>query len=363
MDVPMSEGKGPFISIDLTPAEIMHFVPGWVKTAGEPASLTFMLNDQTLENFSLSSKTFSAEGKGILTKGPTLNISTLDLKSVQWSKGDAVSVVWTRTAEGSHTRMKGSLLNAIPLISALASLTGEKDQGSFTIDSSIARVTGHHGEALSNFSLVAAQKQGKMTQLKLAGSFPFLKGQEKRSVTGTLLPLTTGDNDILILSNEAGSLLRFCGLYRDMEDGDLEFRMDTNVQPSLGHLSIKDFFILNNSFRMPDPKSPAPLSPLDSFSKLNAQFVFGPQIVVRNGLILGPTTGIALEGRINIKAGTLNLFGTYVPAYALNNTFAKIPLIGPILGGGRPFETPKTTINPLSALTPGLLRKFFDISR
>ena len=68
-------------------------------------------------------------------------------------------------------------------------------------------------------------------------------------------------------------------------------------------------------------------------------------------------------------------FTTYVfvPAYALNNLFGKLPLLGPILGGGSdgglvgvtfaidgPWSSPVMRVNPLSAVAPGFLRKIFE---
>src|SRR5205085_6673847 len=68
----------------------------------------------------------------------------------------------------------------------------------------------------------------------------------------------------------------------------------------------------------------------------------------------------------------VNLRGTFVPAYTVNNFFSQIPLFGPILGGGSheglfainyrvsgSTTEPKLTINPLSAIAPGFLRQIF----
>ena len=62
-----------------------------------------------------------------------------------------------------------------------------------------------------------------------------------------------------------------------------------------------------------------------------------------------------------------------MPAYALNNIFARIPVLGFFLGGAPdegvfgityqiagPVTAPRLTINPLSAVTPGFLRKMFE---
>jgi hypothetical protein len=64
--------------------------------------------------------------------------------------------------------------------------------------------------------------------------------------------------------------------------------------------------------------------------------------------------------------------GTLVPLYGLNNMFGQIPIVGLFLGGsnegllGITYEVtgttsnPRSQVNPLSAIAPGLLRKFFE---
>jgi hypothetical protein len=83
-----------------------------------------------------------------------------------------------------------------------------------------------------------------------------------------------------------------------------------------------------------------------------------------------------MEGVLDYAADRVSIQGTFVPAYALNNLFAKVPILGPILGGGQyeglfavPFiitgrvSAPDLRVNPVSAIAPGFLRKFFEIRR
>ena len=62
-----------------------------------------------------------------------------------------------------------------------------------------------------------------------------------------------------------------------------------------------------------------------------------------------------------------------VPLYGLNNMFGQIPIVGLFLGGGSnegifgiTYEVtgstanPRPQVNPISAIAPGLLRKFFE---
>jgi hypothetical protein len=62
-----------------------------------------------------------------------------------------------------------------------------------------------------------------------------------------------------------------------------------------------------------------------------------------------------------------------VPAFALNNLLSNVPLLGPLLTGGKdgglfaisyqlhgPLDDLKTTVNVMSAVTPGALRELFN---
>jgi hypothetical protein len=82
--------------------------------------------------------------------------------------------------------------------------------------------------------------------------------------------------------------------------------------------------------------------------------------------------GFTAAGSIRLADDECSLDTTVVPAYALNTLLGKLPLLGRLFaaekGGGLiamrahlsgPLASPKVSINPLSALTPGLLRGVF----
>jgi hypothetical protein len=69
----------------------------------------------------------------------------------------------------------------------------------------------------------------------------------------------------------------------------------------------------------------------------------------------------------------LDIQGTIVPAYTLNSIIGNIPLLGSLLLGGEgqglfaanyratgSAADPQVSVNPLSALTPGFLRRLFQ---
>ena len=64
--------------------------------------------------------------------------------------------------------------------------------------------------------------------------------------------------------------------------------------------------------------------------------------------------------------------GTFVPAFAVNNLFSQVPVLGFFLGGAAneglfainfrisgSAASPTLSVNPLSAIAPGFLRKIF----
>ena len=90
--------------------------------------------------------------------------------------------------------------------------------------------------------------------------------------------------------------------------------------------------------------------------------------------INGPLLGARLNGKIDYNKQSVFLEGTYVPLYGLNSIPNSIPIIGDILSGGRTGDgligltfqiqgtmgRPQIVVNPLSVLTPGLLRQIWE---
>jgi hypothetical protein len=109
------------------------------------------------------------------------------------------------------------------------------------------------------------------------------------------------------------------------------------------------------------------------FTRLQADFVrTGGRLDIRDGVMYSPEIGTELDGWLDFANDRVNMTGTFVPVYGVNNLFSQIPLFGPILGGGTheglfavnfrisgPASAPVLNINPLSAIAPGFLRKIF----
>src|SRR5216683_805908 len=99
----------------------------------------------------------------------------------------------------------------------------------------------------------------------------------------------------------------------------------------------------------------------------------GDRIQIKNGRTNGTSIGLTTQGFVDLGQGTARLGGVVVPAFALNNLLSNVPLLGPLLTGGKdgglfaisyqlhgPLDDLKTTINMMSAVTPGALRELFN---
>jgi hypothetical protein len=111
------------------------------------------------------------------------------------------------------------------------------------------------------------------------------------------------------------------------------------------------------------------------FSRLDADIAWAdPKIEIRDGRMHGAALGLTARGQVDLAADTLQIDGTIVPAYAVNSILGNIPLLGQLLVGERgsgvfaanyrasgAMADVQTTINPLSTLAPGFLRRVFGL--
>ena len=111
-----------------------------------------------------------------------------------------------------------------------------------------------------------------------------------------------------------------------------------------------------------------------TFEQFDAQFTGKDNIyIINKSRAYGFSLGLTGKGYVDRVKKSLNINGSIVPAYKLNTLFNNIPLIGEILSGNEDegifainylasgkWNDPYIEVNPLSILTPGILRNIFD---
>jgi hypothetical protein len=110
------------------------------------------------------------------------------------------------------------------------------------------------------------------------------------------------------------------------------------------------------------------------FTNLRGDLTFSKGRITLDPMIgFGGALGVTAKGWLEPGNDQIDVDGTLAPAYVLNSIIGNLPVIGSILTGGEgqglfaaafrltgSNDNPTVTVNPLSALTPGLLRHLFD---
>lgn len=111
-----------------------------------------------------------------------------------------------------------------------------------------------------------------------------------------------------------------------------------------------------------------------AFAALTAPLVLeGQRIEVGRARATGPSLGVTGSGVIDLRTRRLAITGVIAPAYAVNSALGALPVVGALLvprqGEGLvgvtyrldgPLDAPKTSVNPVSVLAPGFLRRIFE---
>lgn len=228
---------------------------------------------------------------------------------------------------------------------------------------------------LRNMSLNAQRAPTRMERISLAAGF-----HTRGGLTLDVSPALDG-RSLKLLSDNAGAVLHLLGV-TDMQGGTMEVtgRYDDTLptQPLTGRMTLRDVKAVRAPFlaRLFGAASFAGLGALLSGEGITfetGEIPFQERdgiLAIRPSRLSGPQLGISLEGHINQHTDTVNISGTAVPAFVLNTMLGKIPLIGDLLVGdgiigvnfavSGPKSDPQFTVNPLSAIAPGFLRRIFQ---
>ncbi|AVO39339.2 AsmA-like C-terminal region-containing protein [Pukyongiella litopenaei] len=193
------------------------------------------------------------------------------------------------------------------------------------------------------------------------------------AVTGRIAP-QAGRSAIHLKSDDAGGVFRDAGILRNGRGGELDLTLTPASTPGEfnGRLAVRDT-------RVQD--APAMAALLNSislvgllnelsgqgilFGNVDARFRLGPrQLTLFESSATGASIGLSMDGIYDVVNGRLNMQGVVSPIYMLNAVGAPLSRRGEGLIGFNYTLTgaaasPNVSVNPLSALAPGILRDLF----
>jgi hypothetical protein len=378
------EGDGRLaVEADLSQAKIDNLLPGWSKAPGEAARATFTLINKP-QGTRFEDILIEAPGgsvKGMVEVDSAGDVVAANFPAFSLSNRDKATLKADRGPDGTlRVTLRGDVYDGRGFVkSALAGPANGKQQPDKDIDLDIklGTVLGHHGETLRSLDLRVSRRGGIITNFALGAKL----GRDT-PISGDLRGRgTNGRQVVFVETNDAGALFRFTDIYPKIVGGEMWVALDpqsADKAPQEGILNIRDFSVrgeatLDRVAATPAPQhAGAPAAGVD-FSRLRVEFTRSlGRFTIRDGLVKGPAIGATVDGYIDYTRSEVRMRGTFVPLYGLNNMFGQIPIVGLFLGGSNegligvtyevvgPPSAPVLRVNPISAVAPGLLRKFFE---
>ena len=380
---PLDQAEDPKakVELDLSRLAIDGLVPGWSKPAGKPGKASFNLaaakDGMRLDQIALDAGGLSLTGSAQL--GADGKLVSAHLANVRIGLGDDMQVEASRGGEGLKLSIKGGSVDARPLLTSLVNqqAEGRGSGGDIDLDLRANALVGHNRQSLAGADIKLSLRAGQLRQLSVTGRF----GADPLSV---VMQRRDGPATIVLRTQDAGATLSFLDLYRRMRGGALDLSMRLADGKQDGEVTIANFtlkdepamqkFVAEGAAPAGNNGAPATLDPTSvPFTKLKAGFTrANGRIDIRDGVMFGQQIGATISGAVDFARNTVDLNGAFVPAYEVNNLFARVPLLGPLLGGNKneglfavnyrvtgPASAPVLHVNPLSAIAPGFLRTIF----
>lgn len=377
------------IDADLTGATITELVPGWNKAPGRAARAQYRLIERD-GNFKLED--INVTGSGVHLRGTAEfdsegAILGANFPTFHLSEGDRATLTVERNDGALRVSLRGTVLDARGMLRSLSdtpSVAKKKEKPrDVDLDVRIGAATGFNGEVIRNLELRVTRRNGEIRSFALLGRV----GRDS-TLVGELRAREGGRQVVYMTAGDAGAIFRFADYYSKIQGGEIWIVLDTptpDSAPQEGIVSVRNFNIAGES-NLDRLQSSAP-APSDGtttqraqprggavpFVRMRIDFTRTPgRFTIREALIFGPTIGATVDGVLDYTNNSVQLRGTYVPAYGLNNFFGQIPLVGLFLGGPKegllaltfeivgPASGPTLRINPMSMAAPGFFRKIFE---
>jgi hypothetical protein len=369
------------VSLDLTGAKLTLPRVEWQKASGKPgkahAALVVADNRLTeITDFSVEAADLVARGKAAFDPADG-SFRSLSLERLAFARNDLAGSLARTSDRGYALDVRGAALDASPLVKEQK---GEprKPAPTFTLALAVEKLwLSDKVDLPFSDAKVAAEYGGERVarasiDVKTASGAPF---------HAEVVP-SDGKRTLGVSADNAGEVLKALDVTEELAGGRLKltgaFDDSKPDSPLSGAATITDVGApeaprILKILALPSLTGIASrLSDKDiKFTSVSASFTkTGDHIAFQDGRAISSGFGITFDGWVDSGADTLDINGTIVPAYTLNSLLGKIPILGGVLVGSKGggifaasyrvsgnLTKPDVSANPLSALTPGILRR------
>jgi hypothetical protein len=379
MEMSVMEEKGAVkqrINLDLTSSAISLKNLGIMKKTGEPGTVKL-----TIDNSNTKTEITDYYMKiGALESGGQATVShdfseiyslTSNFTKIGASE---FNVSLKNTDNQTHIHLYG---NSLDLSSVSPAGNDSNDFATnILLSTKLNKIILKDGATLQNPEFELECSARRCPRVKLAGNYE----------NGGKVRLEFNYPNVAITSDDAGKTIRAFGISQKIDAGTLDIHAKYNDNILNGVMKI-DSFRLRKAPLLAKILSITSLTvaAFDSlgniagqqgigFDKAYCPFSYNGSIIkMKKCEALGSSLVISGSGTINIEKGVISINGTIAAPNIIDSVLGKIPLIGKAITGsddkgfiGANFtvagttDDPEVRANPLSILTPGILRQIFN---
>ena len=383
--------EGATIRADLTNAAFHHPTVALDKAVGAPATITATVAFESKESTTLTGVSLTGSGlavSGDVTFNKQGDLVSASLPAVRAGPNNDFALTVSSTPDGgTYYRIQGRSLDASRLFgkrptTAAAAVEDTTPRKPFSLNARLGQVVLRDGSVMHDVNLTLALGAGERVNA-------FALDAQGPGAGKTVGRFTNagGARAVSLDSGDAGQIVRAFTGFSSIKGGTASARITfpadaaTSGIDYAGHFTLNDITVMNQPFiarLFAIGSLDGPLNLLRGsgipIGKFDAPFTArGKMVTIAGGRASGSSVGFTFEGNVDRRRDVVDLHGTLVPVYGLNGLISDVPLIGPLLtskpGEGiigltyavrGKIDEPDISVNPLSLVTPGILRRIFE---
>lgn len=365
----------------------------WVKPKGAPARgkarFRFAPDGVSVEDIAVTGDGLAVEGDAFFVPGGVLELASFPVFKLDGAADLSLSVA--RNGAGAmQLTATGRYLNAGGLVREIveggASANGASKSETTALTARIERLDLRSGASWRDASIDFARTKDVIDTFQLSAI-----DDQRKTLSVSLRPTGEGamsDQSIDARSDNIGAFLAGVFGVTSIKGGTGHLSLDLSGGADAarggvieaGGLRVVNAPVLAKIFAAGSLSGLSDLVNGDGIELSNAYAAFTLEkgrVLISEARATGPSVGLTAQGAFGLgPEGTYDLSGAVAPAYGVNSILGRTPVIGDLFvsrdGEGLlalsysvdgPSAEPRITVNPLSALAPGVLRRMFEGNR
>ena len=373
------------IDLDFQEARLDIAELGWVKSFGDAAiaNVEYERSDDEDSSTRVNFSSADASLEAAISLAEDGKLIGADIDSAQLADRFDVSGTALRTSAGGlRFDVTGKLLDLSQLVPNFAQIgnagSTSGEFGDVAVVADIQTLVLGREIDLSDAKFALAAGEDGLHTIDIQG-----KLQNGSAFTAAYDAGGLGDPAFIVTSGDAGFLPNLLFGNEILEGGELELTgtVGQDDLPTQVHVVIKDGRLINAPV-ITQILSLASLRGLSDtlsgdgilFSDIDVPLsIHNGRYDIVGAKASGPALGLTAKGWITPSDGGIDVDGVLVPSFGVNSALGGLPLIGDLFvnhdgegvfslryGVEGTLERAQVSVNPLSAITPGVLRRIFE---